>query len=101
MLGQWCFSVAELSWYQRKLASAFFAAPPESSYEEALQFFQKAETTEPMFYSLNLLMLGKTYLKLKNLDEAKKYLKSVSEYVAKTKEDQNAKVEAENLLSKI
>ena len=28
--------MAELSWVERKAASAFFATPPEATYEEAL-----------------------------------------------------------------
>jgi hypothetical protein len=59
-LGYWCFLFADMPWYQRKIASAVFATPPTSTYEEALAYFKKAEETEPSFYSMNLLMLGKT-----------------------------------------
>jgi hypothetical protein len=38
----------------RKIASAVFATPPTSTYEEALAYFKKAEETEPSFYSMNL-----------------------------------------------
>lgn len=37
LLGRWCFAVASISWMERKLASAIFASPPESSYDEALR----------------------------------------------------------------
>ena len=101
LLGQWCFSVAELTWYQRKIAAALFATPPESTYDEALGYFQQAESIDPMFYSYNLLMLGKTFLRMKNMDEAKKYLKIAADYTAKNNEDHNAKQEAMSLLSNI
>lgn len=39
-----------MPWYQRKIASTVFAAPPISSYEEALEYFIRAEETEPRFY---------------------------------------------------
>jgi len=39
LLGRWCYSVAGIGWVERKLASTLFAAPPTSSYEEALEFF--------------------------------------------------------------
>ena len=32
---------AGLSWLEKKAATAFFAAPPESSYEEALECFMR------------------------------------------------------------
>ena len=37
--GRWCYNVAELSWMERKIASALFGEPPKSSYEEALESF--------------------------------------------------------------
>ena len=42
LLGNWCIGVADLSWIERKAASAFFATPPESSYEEALGYLLSA-----------------------------------------------------------
>ncbi|XP_033217577.1 regulator of microtubule dynamics protein 1-like [Belonocnema kinseyi] len=99
LLGNWCFQISELTWYQRKIASAIFGKPPTSSYEEALSFFDKAETVDPNFYSQNLLMLAKTYLKLQKKEEALKYLKKTSEFPAKTDEDQQAKQEALKLLN--
>lgn len=98
MLGNWCYQVASLTWYQRKIASVLFAAPPVSSYEEALQFLLKAEDIDPNFYSHNLLLLGKTYLKLNKKEEGVKYLKRASEYPAKNNDDQDAKQEAIKLL---
>lgn len=37
--GRWCYNVAELSWMERKLASALFGEPPKSNYDEALESF--------------------------------------------------------------
>ncbi|XP_046384649.1 regulator of microtubule dynamics protein 1-like isoform X2 [Ischnura elegans] len=92
LLGTWCFEVANMAWYERKVASTIFAAPPNSSFEEALSFFVKAEETDPCFYSMNLLMLGKTYLKLNNKDKAKHYLELVQGYPQKTAEDAQAHI---------
>jgi len=36
---RWCYSVADLSWLERKVAATLFAEPPKSSYEEALASF--------------------------------------------------------------
>ncbi|KOX67301.1 Regulator of microtubule dynamics protein 1, partial [Melipona quadrifasciata] len=53
---------------------------------------------DPNFYSQNLLMLGKTYLKLNQKDQALKYLKRTVEYPAKNEDDRDAKQEAQKLL---
>ncbi|XP_063991056.1 regulator of microtubule dynamics protein 1-like [Diachasmimorpha longicaudata] len=101
MLGNWCFSVADMPWYQRKIASAIFSTVPSSSYEEALQYFETAEKIDPLFYSHNLLFLGRTYLKLQKKDEAIKYLKMTAEFPAKNDEDHKAKLEATKILGTI
>ncbi|XP_017883500.1 regulator of microtubule dynamics protein 1-like isoform X2 [Ceratina calcarata] len=101
MLGSWCYQVADLTWYQRKIASVIFGEPPTSTFEEALKYFKNAEAIDPNFYSYNLLMLGKTYLKLNEKEEALKYLKMTMEYPAKSEDDREAKQEAQKLLKDI
>ncbi|XP_050478942.1 regulator of microtubule dynamics protein 1-like isoform X1 [Bombus huntii] len=100
MLGTWCYQVADLTWYQRKIASVIFGEPPSSSFEEALKYFETAEEIDPNFYSQNLLMLGKTYLKLNQKELATKYLKMALDYPAKNEDDRDAKQEAQKLLKK-
>ncbi|XP_054716619.1 regulator of microtubule dynamics protein 1-like [Uloborus diversus] len=101
LLGEWCFTFADMPWYQRKAAAAIFASPPTSTYEEALQFFEKAEQICPKFYSMNLLMIGKCYLKMKQEDKAILFLKQALEYPVKTPDDQQAHAEAEKLLKNL
>ncbi|MEQ2187993.1 hypothetical protein GOODEAATRI_010406 [Goodea atripinnis] len=72
ILGYWCFAFAELPWYQRKVAAVIFSKPPTSTFEEALEFFLKAEegrtdcteTTEAIT-ELLLLSLAKIRCKMK------------------------------------
>ncbi|XP_012224273.1 regulator of microtubule dynamics protein 1-like [Linepithema humile] len=101
MLGCWCYEVSDLAWYQRKIASLVFGEPPTSSFEEALIYLENAEKVDPNFYSHNLLMLGKTYLKLNRKEDAIKYLKKAAEFPARNDDDQKAKQEAQKILSKI
>lgn len=101
ILGIWCFTFADLPWYQRKIASALFASPPESDYQSALANFLKAEAVSPNFYSTNLLMLGKTYLRLNDKNLAREYLVKARNYVVMTKDDQDAHDEAEKLLKSL
>ncbi|XP_054620982.1 regulator of microtubule dynamics protein 1 isoform X1 [Dunckerocampus dactyliophorus] len=100
ILGYWCFAFAELPWYQRKVAAVIFASPPTSTYEEALQFFLQAEQVDPNFYSKNLLMLGKTYMALKDEQQAVLWLNKAKDYPAHTLEDKQVHQEAVELLKK-
>ncbi|XP_046753332.1 regulator of microtubule dynamics protein 1-like [Diprion similis] len=99
MLGSWCYQISDLAWYQRKIAAAVFGEPPKSSFEEALSYFEAAEKMSPNFYSHNLLMLGKTHLKLNRREEAVKFLKMASEYEARNDDDHEAKKQALKLLN--
>ncbi|XP_060561804.1 regulator of microtubule dynamics protein 1-like isoform X2 [Ruditapes philippinarum] len=93
-LGQWCFTFAAMPWYQRKLAAVIYASPPTSTFEEALTYFLQAEETEPNFYSMNLLMLGKTYMRLKDAEMALTYLTRCINHPVKTPDDKQANDEA-------
>ncbi|XP_037311922.2 regulator of microtubule dynamics protein 1 [Pungitius pungitius] len=101
ILGFWCFSFAELPWYQRKVAAVIFSSPPNSTYEEALEFFLKAEEADPNFYSKNLLMLGKTYMGMKDRERALHYLTKAKEYPAHTQEEKEVHKEALDFLKKL
>ncbi|XP_070784418.1 regulator of microtubule dynamics protein 1 [Enoplosus armatus] len=101
ILGYWCFAFAELPWYQRKVAAVIFSSPPTSTYEEALEFFLKAEEVDPNFYSANLLMLGKTYMAMKDKQKALLWLTKAKEYPAHTDEDKEVHKEAIDLLKKL
>ncbi|XP_041513113.1 regulator of microtubule dynamics protein 1 isoform X2 [Microtus oregoni] len=43
LMGIWCYTFAEMPWYQRRIAKVLFANPPTSTYEEALKYFHRAE----------------------------------------------------------
>lgn len=101
LIGYWCFVFADLPWYQQKIAAVVFATPPSSTYEESLQYFLEAEKINPGFYSMNLLMIGKTYLRLKEAELAKLYLTRAREYPVRTEDDKKAHQEATELLSKL
>ncbi|XP_056593828.1 regulator of microtubule dynamics protein 1 [Triplophysa dalaica] len=101
ILGYWCFAFAELPWYQRKVAAVIFASPPTATYEEALEFFLRAEEVDPNFYSKNLLMLGKTYMMLRDHKRAATWLQKVRDFPALTEEDKQVHKEALDLLKKL
>ncbi|XP_022357804.1 regulator of microtubule dynamics protein 1 isoform X5 [Enhydra lutris kenyoni] len=99
LMGIWCYTFAEMPWYQRRIAKVLFATPPSSTYEEALGYFHRAEQVDPNFYSKNLLLLGKTYLKLHNKKLAAFWLMKAKDYPAHTEEDKQIQTEAAQLLT--
>ncbi|XP_023558964.1 regulator of microtubule dynamics protein 1 isoform X2 [Octodon degus] len=99
LMGIWCYTFAEMPWYQRRIAKMLFATPPSSTYEEALGYFHRAEQVDPNFYSKNLLLLGKTYLKLNNKKLASLWLMKAKDYPAHTEEDKQIQTEAAQLLT--
>ncbi|XP_074997661.1 regulator of microtubule dynamics protein 1 isoform X3 [Calonectris borealis] len=38
LIGIWCYSFAEMPWYQRKIAATLFATPPTSTFQELVSF---------------------------------------------------------------
>uniref|UniRef100_A0A8C6VRF6 Regulator of microtubule dynamics protein 1 n=1 Tax=Naja naja TaxID=35670 RepID=A0A8C6VRF6_NAJNA len=101
LMGIWCYTFADMPWYQRNIAAILFSTPPSSTYEEALQYFQKAENVEPNFYSKNLLFLGKTYMKLNNKKMALLWLTKARDRLPHTEEDKQVQKEALELLNSI
>ncbi|XP_023946540.2 regulator of microtubule dynamics protein 1 isoform X1 [Bicyclus anynana] len=105
MLGEWCYQVTEIPWHQRKtieiLFQDFHFILPHSTYEDALEYFLRAEMAQPRFYSINLLRIGCCYLKLNKDDQARYYLKLAASYPAKSNNDHKANKEAADLLKKI
>ena len=88
LLGLWCYEVSNLSWAKRKLAATLFAAPPTSTYEEAVAHFEAAERLEPGFYPKNLLLLAQANAKLGRAAEAKAWLAKCLTAKANTPEDE-------------
>ncbi|KAI8790266.1 regulator of microtubule dynamics protein 1 [Biomphalaria glabrata] len=97
-IGYWCFALAERPWYQRKIAATFFAALPETTYDEALEWFMKAEKIQENFMCTNLLMIGKTHLKLHNKEKAIEYLQKATEFKVRTPDDEESHKEALEIL---
>uniref|UniRef100_H2Z224 Regulator of microtubule dynamics protein 1 n=1 Tax=Ciona savignyi TaxID=51511 RepID=H2Z224_CIOSA len=97
-LGMWCFVFADMPWWQHKMAAVIFGTPPSATYKEAAEYFMQAERVDPNFYSVNLLLLGKTYMKMNDNKRAMLFLDRTIHYPVLNAEDEEAKAEAEILL---
>ncbi|NXG58726.1 RMD2 protein, partial [Hemiprocne comata] len=84
--GRWCYSVAQLSWIEKKVATALFGTPPTSTVEEALQNFLKAEEMHPGYSKCNYVYLAKCYKDLGQKNNALKYCDSALSILSVTNE---------------
>jgi hypothetical protein len=101
LLGVWCFTFADMAWYERKIASTLFATPPAATYEEALGHFTAAEAMERDFYKKNTLMIGKALVRLQRAGEAREQLEHVLKMTSHTPEDHACDEEARKLLKSL
>ncbi|NXL08843.1 RMD2 protein, partial [Mesembrinibis cayennensis] len=96
--GRWCYSVTQLSWIEKKVATALFGTPPTSTVEEALQNFLKAEEMHPGYSKYNYVYLAKCYKDLGQKNNALKYCDSALSILSVTNEDKEAQKDLEALL---
>lgn len=101
LLGNWHYNFAVLTPQERKIAEMLYGAIPNPSMEEALQYLLKAENLEPNFYSMNLLLLAKTYYKLQKYNTSLEYCNKTLNFVGESFDDKKAKKEATVLLKKL
>ncbi len=100
LLGRWHYELADLSWIERTVAKIVYETPPKASFEESVEFYKKAieaKDDEVRHY----LWIGKAYIKLKNKEEAKKYLQIATEMTPFDDADKLMQKEAAELLNKL
>ncbi|XP_077199854.1 regulator of microtubule dynamics protein 2 [Paroedura picta] len=98
LTGRWCYEVAQLSWIEKKVATALFGTPPTSTIPEALQNFLKAEEIHPGYSKYNYVYLAKCYKELGKRTDALKCCDSALAVLSVTKEDKEAEKDLEALL---
>lgn len=98
LLGRFCYEVAELSWWERKTASALFAEPPSASMEEARDHFLEAERLKPQGWKENRQFLAKSLIKIGDIAQAVTWLEKADELPIRNPDDQQAQDDISQLL---
>ena len=95
------YSIANISWIERKVAAAIFGTPPQATYHDALDYFMRAERVSPGFWKKNQLMIAQCHMSLGDKAKAKTWLLTAKTIPCNTEEDQVAENEIEKLLLKV
>uniref|UniRef100_A0A7E4V180 Regulator of microtubule dynamics protein 1 n=1 Tax=Panagrellus redivivus TaxID=6233 RepID=A0A7E4V180_PANRE len=100
MRGRFSYSVANLSWLERKAAATFFATPPTASIDDALKDFLEVEKLRPNQWLENLLYVAKCYVIKNDKANVVKYLKVAVSLPVHDDADKETQEEAKQLLAK-
>jgi tetratricopeptide (TPR) repeat protein len=98
VMGRWNFKLADLSWFERKIAGIIYAKPPKASFDKAAEYFQQAIDLAPDEIR-HYVWLGKTYEELKDKDAAKNAYNTALAMTAENDSDRILQKEAQELLS--
>ncbi len=98
VMGRWHYTLADLSWFERKIAGLIYATPPKASFEEAAEYFQQAINLAPDEIRHHV-WLGKTYEELDNEESAKNEYNAALAMTAENDSDRILQKEAQELLS--
>ncbi|XP_045465367.1 regulator of microtubule dynamics protein 1-like isoform X3 [Harmonia axyridis] len=100
MVGRFCYEVAGLKWYERKVAAALYADPPQATYEEALNHFLEADKIADHEWKENKLCIARCYIALSKYKEALEWLDKASQVQKSDITDEKVNAEVETLLKK-
>lgn len=100
VMGRWHYTLADLSWFERKIAGLIYAKPPQASFEEAAEYFQKAIDLAPGEIR-HRVWLGKTYEALDDVEAAKNSYDAALAINAENDSDRILQKEAQELLSNL
>jgi tetratricopeptide (TPR) repeat protein len=98
VMGRWHYALADLSWFERKIAGMIYAKPPEASFEEALEFFKKAHSLDSKDIR-NMLYIGYCHDQLGNEEMAADWFEKALDAEAETDSDRALQAEAKEALA--
>lgn len=98
VMGRWHYTLADLSWFERKIAGIIYATPPEASFEEAAEYFQLAIDLAQDEIRHHV-WLGRTFEALDNVEAAKNAYNAALAITAENDSDRILQKDATELLS--
>ncbi len=98
VMGRWHYTLADLSWFERKIAGLIYAKPPKASFDKAAEYFQQAIDLAPNEIRHHV-WIGKTFEELKDKDAAKNAYNAALAITAENDSDRILQKEAQELLS--
>ena len=110
LLGRWCKGILETSWWEKKAISGIFGGKmPQTSWEEALSYFEEAESRhnklvqagKDKFWITNTKCLAECLIKVERQGDAKSILLKSLEKDAISEEDKKSKLEIDDLLKSL
>jgi len=100
LLGRFCYEVAALSWFERKVAATLFSSPPSATNADAIAHFEQAEQHYPGQWKENKLYLAKSYIAEGEYAKAVKWLDEATQLPSTSLADEESQKEIEELLYK-
>ncbi|CAJ0573289.1 unnamed protein product, partial [Mesorhabditis spiculigera] len=97
--GRYAFGIANLSWLERKAASAFFATPPEATIDEALADFVACHAIRADFIE-NDIFAARCYVAKKDYENAVKFAQEAIALTATDESEKALQEEAQALVKK-
>ncbi|RYF85697.1 MAG: tetratricopeptide repeat protein [Chitinophagaceae bacterium] len=93
ILGRWNYEISNVSAVERAGAKLFYGGVPHGTLANAIMYFEKARSLEPLFI-LNYLSLADAYHKNGQIDKAIAILGNVQQIAATTEDDAQHKADA-------
>ena len=100
VLGRWYLALAEVGGVKRALAQVAFGKLPPATYDDATRCFEKAIALNPNRL-MHYIELGRTYLDMGKVDEARKYLSKGLAMPNTEKDDPETKDRGRQLLASL
>ena len=97
VMGRWHYKLAGLSKAERLIASIIYSKPPQATFKESADFFQKAINAKPDEIR-HWLWHGKALIETGDIEEARKSLSAAVELIAYDNSGELLKKEAKDLL---
>ncbi|CAJ0588285.1 unnamed protein product [Cylicocyclus nassatus] len=97
--GRFAYTIANLTWVERKFAEIFFATPPTATMEEALEDFLAANEEKPEWIA-NLIYIIRIYFAKHDKENAKKYCNILLAVTPIDEEEKERVQEARKILAR-